>query len=262
MTTTPFHRARTELQRAERREAILTTAAAMLQSTRVAELSLNELARQVGLAKSNVLRYFESREAVLLELYDREYIAWLDALEAELCDLPTRSGANGAEAPAEREPAAEGPDARGEPAVASSGHEIDAAIERVAAAIAETVAERPVLCDLCASAPGVLEHNVSAEIAGSYKRSAVAAARRLADMVGPRVGGFSDPSAITFVGGVNLVIGGVWAMSQPSPGMAAAYAADAELRAMQLDLRLAVRELVATLLVGLRHRRPSGQPSC
>ena len=28
----------------------------------VAELSLNELSRRVGLAKSNVLRYFESRE--------------------------------------------------------------------------------------------------------------------------------------------------------------------------------------------------------
>ena len=29
----------------------------------MAELSLNELARRVGLAKSNVLRYFDSREA-------------------------------------------------------------------------------------------------------------------------------------------------------------------------------------------------------
>jgi AcrR family transcriptional regulator len=43
-------------------------------------VSLNELSRRVGLATSNVLRYFESREAILLELLDaelREWIVWL-----------------------------------------------------------------------------------------------------------------------------------------------------------------------------------------
>ena len=63
-----FQRARSEEQRAIRRQAILDTAAAMLDEMPVAEVSLNELSRRVGLAKSNVLRYFESREAVLLEL--------------------------------------------------------------------------------------------------------------------------------------------------------------------------------------------------
>ena len=58
--TTPFDRARSAEQRSARREAILRTAAEMLTRMRVAELSLNALAREVGLAKSNVLRYFES----------------------------------------------------------------------------------------------------------------------------------------------------------------------------------------------------------
>lgn len=34
-------------------------------------MSLNELSRRAGLARSNVLRYSESREAILLELLDR-----------------------------------------------------------------------------------------------------------------------------------------------------------------------------------------------
>src|SRR6185295_16951299 len=51
---------------------ILDTAAAMLEEMPVSELSLNELSRRVGLAKSNVLRYFDSREAVLLELLDSQ----------------------------------------------------------------------------------------------------------------------------------------------------------------------------------------------
>jgi AcrR family transcriptional regulator len=222
-TNVSFARARSEEQRRERREAILATAARMLETTRVSELSLNELAREVGLAKSNVLRYFESREAVLLELFDREYRAWLDDLQARLEHLTALT--------------------------------IDDRIEQIALAVAESVDARPVFCELCASAPGVLEHNVSATVAADYKRSAVANAERLGELLGPLLGDPSRASLLTLVGGINLVIGGVWAMSQPSPGMAKAYAENADLAAMRLDLCLAVRELVATLLVGLRHRQ-------
>jgi AcrR family transcriptional regulator len=217
-TTTAFRRARSDEQRAERREAILATAADMLATTRVNELTLNELARQVGLAKSNVLRYFESREAILLELFDREYSAWLDDLEARL-------------------------DLLGSPGV-----------EAIAQAIADSAASRPILCDLAASSAAVLEHNVSAEVAANYKLSAIDCAKRLAGIVGPLAGGFTMRESITFVGGVNVVIGGVWSMSQPSPGMAAAYEKYPELRALRLDLAESIRELVATLLVGLQHR--------
>ena len=83
-----FKRARSEEQRAQRRQVILATAAAMLAEMPVTELSLNELSRRVGLAKSNVLRYFESREAVLLELLDAELLAWIEAVQK----LPLRSG--------------------------------------------------------------------------------------------------------------------------------------------------------------------------
>src|SRR6516225_10128140 len=79
-----FQRARSEEQRAARRQAILATAAAMLAEMPVAEVTLNELSRRAGLAKSNVLRYFESREAVLLELLDSAWQDWLVQLEAEL----------------------------------------------------------------------------------------------------------------------------------------------------------------------------------
>src|SRR5581483_12026644 len=66
-----FQRARSEEQREIRRQAILDAAAEMLEQMPVAEVTLNELSRRVGLAKSNVLRYFESREAVLFELLER-----------------------------------------------------------------------------------------------------------------------------------------------------------------------------------------------
>jgi AcrR family transcriptional regulator len=222
-----FARARTDEQRAERRESILTTASELLVEYRVTDLSLNELARRVGLAKSNVLRYFESREAILLELFDREYRAWLDALESELTRQGSVSPASGT----------------------------DQAAETVASAIAATVAVRPVFCDLCASAAGVLERNVSAEVAAEYKKSAVAGAYRLADIVRPFLGDLTMAQGTVLVGTVNLVVGGVWSNSQPSPGMALAYEQHAELRAMRLDLETAVREILATLMVGILHRR-------
>ena len=54
----------------------------MLREMPVAAISLNELSRRVGLAKSNVLRYFESREAILLELFIKAWNEWLSALPA------------------------------------------------------------------------------------------------------------------------------------------------------------------------------------
>src|SRR3954471_13562380 len=65
---------------AARRTAILTSAREMLAEKDLADISLRELAERVGLAKSNVLRYFDSREAIFLEVLDRTWNAWLDGL--------------------------------------------------------------------------------------------------------------------------------------------------------------------------------------
>src|SRR5215470_2837235 len=90
---TTFQRARSDEQRAIRRQTILDTATAMLEEMPVAELSLNELSRRVGLAKSNVLRYFDSREAVLLELLESLTGEWLEHLsEALPSEVSARAG--------------------------------------------------------------------------------------------------------------------------------------------------------------------------
>lgn len=86
MAVHTFKRARSDEQREVRRQAILRVAAQMVGQMPVAELSLNELSRRVGLAKSNVLRYFESREAILLELLDSAWRDWLARLETALPD--------------------------------------------------------------------------------------------------------------------------------------------------------------------------------
>ncbi len=92
-------------------------------------------------------------------------------------------------------------------------------------------------------------------MAADYKRQAVAQAYRLAAIVGGYLGEFTPATGVVFVGGVTVAIGGVWASSQPSRGMAAAYRAHPELRDFRLDFQFAVTELVATLLVGIAHRQ-------
>ncbi|MCU1528510.1 MAG: hypothetical protein JWP75_2273 [Frondihabitans sp.] len=209
--SSPFARARNDEQRASRAAAILATADAMLREMSVADITLNELSRRVGLAKSNVLRYFPSREAVLLQLLDRETSVWLDDVESRLTEgLP------------------------------------------VAVAVSAAAAERRAFCDLTASAAGVLERNISGEIAADYKRASLASSDRLARLAD--FDGLSSPAGLLFVAAVMLAIGGTWAASQPTDAMRAAYAAHPEFRPFRVDFETAVRELVATALAGIRAR--------
>lgn len=209
MSSQPFSRARSDEQRASRAALILATADAMLGEMRVADITLNELSRRVGLAKSNVLRYFPSREAVLLQLLDRETRAWLDDVEGRLD-------------------------------------------EGLAQSIAGAAAARPVFCDLTASAAGVLERNVSGEVAVAYKRASLATSDRLARIAG--FDGLDSQAGLLFVGAVMLSIGGTWVNSQPTAGMRAAYAAYPELQPFRIEFEIAVRELVATTLAGIHAR--------
>ncbi|MEU3986299.1 TetR family transcriptional regulator [Streptomyces sp. NPDC026672] len=221
-----FQRARSAEQREIRRRMILDTTAAMLDEMPVGEISLNELSRRVGLAKSNVLRYFESREAILLELLDRAWKEWT-------ADLPARLAA-GVDASAD---AAE----RG---------------EQLAAVVTASLAERRVLCDLFSAQAGVLEHNVSPEVAARYKRTAIANTAELADHIRGRIPETGE-AAVRLAGSTIMVIGAVWTHARPSRAMLAAYAADPSLAALRLDFPAALREMLATLTAGTLARTAS-----
>lgn len=224
-----FQRARTDEQRAQRRAVILRTAAAMLTEMPVAELSLNELSRRVGLAKSNVLRYFESREAVLLELLDQAVGDWLDDLACRLPEAPDPSADAG----------------------------LPVRVDQVAAVMARTLAERPVLCDLVGAQAAVLERNVSPTVAARFKRSAIASVGRLAELVGRSLPELGDDAPLRFAGATVMLVGALWAHTQPSAAMLAAYEAEPDLAALRLDFEATAAEMLGMLLSGLLVRRPT-----
>lgn len=218
-----FQRARSEEQRAARRQAILDTAASMLTEMPVAQVSLNELARRVGLAKSNVLRYFESREDVLLELLDvrsRELVAHLDGALAEAVD-----GAP----PAER-------------------------ADRLAGCVARALAERPVLCDLISAQAAVLERNVSPQVAVQYKRATIANVQALAGRITAHLPELRAEDAFRFIASTIMFTGAVWPHAHPSAAMLAAYEADPALAALRMDFGATLRETLEVMLSGLLAR--------
>jgi AcrR family transcriptional regulator len=224
---TTFQRARSDEQRALRSQAILDTAATMLQEMPVADISLNELSRRVGLAKSNVLRYFDSREAVLLELLAGSFREWLAHLAAELPSAVRRR----------------------------AGFKRRA--EQLATAIAGSLAERPVLCDLMSAQAAVLEHNVSVEAVTRHKLAALADAEVLAGLVRDALPELSQDDAWRYMVGAWVMTSALWAYARPPEAVLKACAADERLETMHLDFPATLEDYLTTLAIGL-HARANG----
>jgi AcrR family transcriptional regulator len=224
---TTFQRARSDEQRALRSQAILDAAAAMLAEMPVADVSLNELSRRVGLAKSNVLRYFDSREAVLLELLAGSVREWLAHLAAEL------------------------------PSAVRSRAGFDRRAEQLGAAIATSLAQRPVLCDLMGAQSAVLERNVSVAAVTRHKLAGLADAETLSGLVREALPELDDEAAWKYVVGLWTMTSALWAYARPPQALVEAVAADERLARAQLDFPATLADYLTTLAIGL-HARASG----
>ncbi|MFF5718816.1 hypothetical protein [Streptomyces buecherae] len=152
--------------------------------------------------------------AVLLELLDRHWRQWTAELPAHLDvaihpDAPVRERA-----------------------------------QAFAAALTRSLAPHQVLCDLLSAQAGVLEHNVSAEVAARYKRSALANVATLATLTRhhlPELGDRADGLCAQAV----MVTGAVWTHARPSTSM---------LAASRMDFSAALEEMLATLIAGALSR--------
>ncbi|MCC3293712.1 TetR family transcriptional regulator [Arthrobacter sp. zg-Y411] len=218
-----FQRARSEEQKEARRRAILDTTAAMLEEMPVAEVSLNELSRRVGLAKSNVLRYFESREAVLLELLDDFLGTWLAGLAEELTAAIEPSAA---------------PEARA---------------DQLADILSRSLGARPVLCDLFGAQGGVLERNISVEVAKRHKRSSLARLEAMTGLLRRHLPELGD-AAQQFCLMILITAGALSSYVPAPPTLLAAYAEEPDLGVLNVDLQDALQMAFTSALVGVLPR--------
>jgi len=223
--TAHFKRARSEEQRAARRQEILRVAGEMVARMPVADLSLNELSRRVGLAKSNVLRYFESREAVLLELLDMAWRDWLGRLATALSDTV---------------------DVAAPTAVRYPG---------IAATMTASLVDDRLFCELLSVSAAVLERNVSTEIARRYKLNVIANNDALAELVHRYLPEISTQGATYVAGGTLVSIAGLWPLTQPCEALLRVYE-DPAMAALRLDFGTALQEMLSTLLAGSLTRWP------
>ncbi|MFD6683045.1 TetR/AcrR family transcriptional regulator [Micromonospora parva] len=183
-----FQRARNPEQREARRRAILEVAAQLLTEMPVSDISLRELARRVGLSKTNVVRYFETREAVFFALLNQSIDEWLDDLPAEL------------------------PPATGTPPSPAA----------VVDALARSVASRPLICELWSSLGTELERNISADAVRAFKLTHTELQVRLAGLIRQRIPALTVPASRELVALSILLIAGLWPFANPSPAVAEA----------------------------------------
>jgi AcrR family transcriptional regulator len=218
---TTFQRARSEEQRLARRQTILQTAAAMLAEMPVSAMSLNELSRRVGLAKSNVLRYFETREAVLLDLLDQSARDFLAEAGGQLRSLVDA-----------RDP-------------------LDVRTEAVASGLAASFAARPMLCELLSAQAGVLEHNISIEVATRYKQGARDSLLGLAELLRRLFPELDQPRSEQGANLIIVLICGLWTHTHPAPAVRAVYDADPSFAFMDSNFPDALHQALYILLTGL-----------
>jgi AcrR family transcriptional regulator len=212
-TTHEFQRARRPEHKEERREAILAAARELAGERPVREISLGDIARRVGLAKSNLLRYFESREDVFLRVLLREWESWRVSLTERL-----RSGG--------------------------------AAADNVAATIARTMAERPLFCDLISEMSAVLERNVSVATVQTFKSQSLDKTDDLGAVVAERMPDLGGPRARETIAAALIITAGLWPIANPASHVTAMYAENPALTRAHVDFEDRLEQLLSALIAG------------
>ncbi|MDI2035639.1 TetR/AcrR family transcriptional regulator [Paenarthrobacter nitroguajacolicus] len=225
MTSPAFLRARRPEQKQQRREAILKAASDLARASGVRNVSLGAVAEAVGLAKSNISRYYATREEIYLELLAEEWEQCGRTLTARL------QKASGAEA--------------------------------ALSAFASTITERPLFCDLLSHLPTSLELNISAAAASTFKHAmhhhfatigaAIADATELTPSEGAELVGVAAGMA-----------GLLYRAANPPAVLAQVYSQEPELAATRPALQPTLTRMLMALaagLPGLRGQKLPGDPA-
>lgn len=179
-----FQRARKPQEQQLRRDAILAAASELLDREGLQGTGLNAIAAKAGFTKSNVYRYFESREDVLLTLFLREFESFVEDFEAASAACPPGD------------------------------------VDALAATSARTFVGHPRFCGFIGILTSVLEQNVSVEKIIALKRAVTALNLRITAAVGRKLPGASEADLAWAVAMVATLVGGMWPNVTPSPATA------------------------------------------
>lgn len=210
-----FQRAREPEQKELRRQELVRAASRLLADGGMTAVSLSAIAREAGLAKSNVYRYFESREEILLEILVADEVAWVGELERAFAPLAGRGD-----------------------------------VDAVARRIASTIARRPITCELIAVVANVLEHNIGPEAVLAFKTRVLELSIRLGNALHAALPQLPHDQTPGFLRCLHALVAGLWPMAHPAPLMAEVLQRR-ELRTLACDFEGDLRGGVTAMLRGL-----------
>jgi AcrR family transcriptional regulator len=226
-TAEAFQRARRPEQKLQRRDAILGAARELARRDGVRPVSLAGIAAEVGIHKSALLRYFETREQIFLELAAEAWRNWAHGLHTEL----------------------------------------DAAVPGSAGLVAEVFArsfsDRPLLCDLIAHTPLNLERNVSPDGVRRYKQTSLGTVNEAASLTHQVLPELTLAECTEFVATMATLAGSLWQIANPGPVLTELYASDPALAQACVDLMPRLRRTADIVLAGLitsRNPRSAQEP--
>ncbi|GAA4194324.1 TetR/AcrR family transcriptional regulator [Gryllotalpicola kribbensis] len=215
MTDTRFQRARSDEAKHQREQAILTAASALGAERGIRSVTLTDIAARVGMHKSALLRYFETREQIFLRLTAAGWRDWGSALRAALQAMT------------------------------------DASPERLAHEVATSLVARPMFCDLLAQAPLNLERNVSLESVREFKLITL----EEVDAIGAeltRLRGLSEQQRVDVIATATSMAGALWQMATPGPEVEALYRSDPRLGHAIVEVGPRLERVLTALLTGMR----------
>jgi AcrR family transcriptional regulator len=214
MTISGFERARSDEAKALRERSILDAARRLGEERGIREVTLTDIAGAIGMHKSALLRYFETREQIFLRLTATEWEHWSAELQIAL-------SAEDAATPA-----------------------------RIARDFARTLTARALFCDLLAQTPLNLERNVSMDSVRSFKlvthRQVDAIIANLRELL-PSI---TQEQALDVIATATSMAGAQWQMANPGPEAAALYRSDPRLAHAIVDLEPRLARVLRALIEG------------
>lgn len=211
-----FQRARVPEHKEQRRNDLLEAARRLLGATGLAEVGLSAIAREAGVAKSNVYRYFGSREEILLAILTDDVAGWLATIERELAPL---AGA-------------------GDPT-------------KVAQILARSIAALPRTCELIASV-AVLERHLTDEAAAVFKAHMLELSIRIRNALHVALPAISIERAAGLVRYLHALIAGLWPMAHPGPATSNVLRGR-EYASLVVEFETDLRGALRAMLTGLPH---------
>jgi len=215
-------RAVSEKAKSERRASILAAAGKLFTAHDFNAISVDDIAKIAGLAKGTVYLYFGTKEALFLELVAEQLETWVSDSTPILYKARTGSSA-------------------------------------VAAAVATTLSERPVLLRLLGLLHAVLERNTEMTSLREFERKLVQITTQSGTLFEGALG-LAPGMGVRLTLWMHATIVGLSQMTATSPTLSAVLTQDDSLAMLRLDFRTELEAALTTLFAGAAARTSKHRP--